>query len=163
MGFFCCGDAVMARRLTAAVIALVASMLVACSDKDVVTETYATVEEAVSAGAVERGWVPRGLPPSTRELREAHDIDSNRRWGLFNFPPEEGDHLRKLIADPGQSGEPKPLTCDIPARIEWWPVLLRGSIPADRVTDAGLSVHRTHDGMNLVVNWKQGRAYYWQD
>jgi hypothetical protein len=142
---------------------IVASLLVGCSDRDVVTETYSTIAEAVKAGAVERGWVPRGLPPSTQELREAHDIDSNRRWGLFNFAPEEGHHLRKLIADPTESNAAKPLTCNIPARIEWWPVLLRGSIARERLTDAGLSVHVTPEGMNLIVNWKQGRAYYWQE
>jgi hypothetical protein len=147
-------------RRPAAIAVIVLSMLAACSDRDVVTESYATLAEAVSAGAVERGWVPRGLPPSTQELREAHDIDSNRHWGLFNFAPDEGEHLRKLIADGAQ---PTALTCDIPARIEWWPLLLRGSIATDRLIAAGLSAHRTADGLNVVVNWKQGRAYYWQE
>jgi hypothetical protein len=146
-------------RRGAAIVLLAGPILAGCSDRDVVTESYATLAEAVSAGAVERGWVPRGLPPSTQELREAHDIDSNRRWGLFNFSPDDGDHLRKLIAD----SPPHELSCDIPARIEWWPLLLRGSIARDRLTAAGLSSHRTHDGLNLVVNWKQGRAYYWQE
>jgi hypothetical protein len=151
----------MPRRVLAAGLTVLALIPVACSDRDVVTESYATLAEATAAGAVERGWVPRGLPPSTQDLREAHDTDSNRRWGLFNFAPGEGDHLRKLFSTetpPGQS-----LTCDIPARIEWWPVLLRGSISPDQLTGAGLSAHRTHDGMNLVVNWKQGRAYYWKE
>jgi len=147
-------------RLPAAVVIVVASMLAACSDRDVVTESYATLAEAVAAGAVERGWVPRGLPPSAHELREAHDIDSNRRWGLFNFAPDDERHLRRLLAETGQPSE---LTCNIPARIEWWPLLLRGSIPRDGLSAAGLDAHRTHDGLNLVVNWKQGRAYYWKE
>ena len=68
-----------------------------CKNIDVRTEAYATLAEAEGAGAVDRGWLPRGLPPGTRELRLAHDLDSNRRWGLFDFPPEQGDTLRTLV------------------------------------------------------------------
>jgi hypothetical protein len=146
-------------RRFAAILVLTGSMLAGCSDRDVVTQSYGTLAEASSAGAVERGWVPHGLPPSTQELREAHDTDSSRRWGLFNFAPAEGDHLRKLVVD----GPPPELKCDIPARIEWWPRMLRGSISADQLMAAGLSAHRTTDGLNMVVNWKQGRAYYWKE
>ena len=68
-----------------------------CRDTNVITESYATLQEAIDDGAVERGWVPRGLPPGAHEIREAHDLDSNRRWGLFNFPQEDAGALREIL------------------------------------------------------------------
>ena len=53
--------------------------------------------------------------------------------------------------------------CDIPARIEWWPILLRGRVNAEQAKAAGLQSYRSRQGdLVVVVNWKQGRAYYWQ-
>lgn len=54
------------------------------------------------------------------------------------------------------------LRCDVPPRIEWWPVLLRGQLDPARVSDTGLAAYRSVDGgLVFLVNWKQGRAYYW--
>ena len=55
------------------------------------------------------------------------------------------------------------VACDIPARIEWWPPLLRGTVNAEHAKAAGLQAYRTRQGgLTVVVNWKQGRAYYWK-
>jgi hypothetical protein len=152
------------RRFAAATLIVAAAAVVGCSDRDVVTEAYATLAEAEASGAVTRGWVPAGLPRSTQELREAHDLDSNRRWGLFNFSPAEGDQLVRLLVTPQDSGWIDGLRCDIPARIEWWPVLLRGAISGDELKAAGLSAYRTREaGLVMIVNWKQGRGYYWSE
>jgi hypothetical protein len=132
----------------------------ACRDLEVVTASYATLAEARAAGAVQRGWVPEGLPAGTHELREAHDLDSNRRWGLFSFPPAQSDALRSMLNsdEVNLTG----VTCDIPRRIEWWPVLLRGALDGDRIRTAGLSAYRARTGdLLFLVNWEQGRAYYW--
>jgi hypothetical protein len=129
---------------------------------DAVTNAYATRAEAEQAGAVEQGWVPRGLPDTTRELREAHSDGGRRVWGLFSFSPEDGGALRRLLRpDPIAATGLRP---EIPARIEWWPVLLRGTLDGDQVKAAGLEVYRTTDNSRvMIVNWKQGRAYYWGD
>lgn len=146
----------------AAALALCAALLVStagCRNIDVVTETYGTLAEAQAAGAVDRGWLPRGLPPGTRELRIAHDLDSNRRWGLFNFPEEEGDALRALIASEISFDG---LTCSPPRRIEWWPVLLRERLNDAQIKATGLRAYLAKDSdLILAVNWAQGRAYYW--
>ena len=130
-----------------------------CRDVDVVTETYATLSEAQTAGAVDRGWLPRGLPPGTRELRVAHDLDSHRRWGLFDFPPDEGDRLRALLgAEISFDG----LTANPPRRIEWWPILLREQLNAERLRATGLRAYGAKEGdLIYAVNWAQGRGYYW--
>ncbi len=143
--------------LLAVVIGLALSA--GCRNLEVITESYATLAEAQAAGAVDRGWLPRGLPGGTRELRIAHDLDSNRRWGLFEFPPAEGDALARLIgAEISFDG----LTCNPPRRIEWWPVLLRERLEGERITSTGLRGYAAREGDLIVaVNWAQGRAYYW--
>ena len=132
----------------------------ACGDLDVVTASYRTLAEAREAGAIQRGWIPEGLPEGAYELREAHDLDTNRRWGLFNFPRQEAGTLQAIL----QEGETNldGVTCSIPPRIEWWPVLLRGRLDPERIRSTGLQAYRAADGdLLFVVNWEQGRAYYW--
>jgi len=131
----------------------------ACKDIDVRTEAYATLAEAQAAGAVDRGWLPRGLPAGTRDLRVAYDLDSNRRWGLFDFPPHEGETLRALT---GSEISLDGLECHPPGRIEWWPILLRQRLDGERIRATSLKGYSTRESdLILAVNWTQGRAYYW--
>ena len=132
----------------------------ACRNADVVTGAYATLAEARAEGAIERGWVPEGLPPGSHDVREAHDLDTSRRWGLFSFPTDQRDALAALLE--AQEFSVAGQTCDPPARIEWWPVLLRGRLDADKLRATGLQTYRARAGNLLfAVNWSQGRAYYW--
>ena len=144
-------------RVLAAVLTLV--LLTGCRDVDVVTESYGTLAEATAEGAASRGWLPDSLPPGTREIRIAHDLDSSRRWGLFDFPRAEGESLRAILADEISFAG---LTCTPPRRIEWWPMLLRQQLDAERIAATGLKAYAAR-GSNLIfaVNWEQGRAYYW--
>lgn len=144
--------------------ALLAALLIAscagCKNLDVVTESYATLDEARKAGAIERGWIPAGLPPGVTELREAHDLDSNRQWGLFLFPSAQAAELKTILSveEVSVAGA----TVDIPARVEWWPLLLRGPLDAEKIRSVGLRAYQSSDGVRLfLVNWEQGRAYYW--
>ena len=130
-----------------------------CRDADVVTESYATLKEAAAAGAIDRGWVPRGLPPGAYELRDAHDLDSNRRWGLFNFPQAEADALRATL---GSEISLDGHRCRAPRRIEWWPQILRDDLDPRKIAATGLRAYSAREGdLVFAVNWSQGRAYYW--
>jgi hypothetical protein len=141
-------------------LALLAGGVTACSGINSQTHSYATLEEARQAGAIERGWLPDGLPPGAYEIRVAYVPGGPERWGLFNFPPGEGDMLRAWL-----SPEEIPLgdeRVDVPSRIEWWPVALRRTLDAEQLALTGLKGYRTRDGRLVVaVNWPQGRAYYW--
>ena len=139
--------------------ALAAVGLSACENLNVVTETYGTLAEAEADDGVALGWLPRGLPPGTRELRVAHDLDSRRRWGLFNFPPSEAEQLRTML---GPELSLDGMRCSPPRRIEWWPVLLREQLDGERIKATGLRAYGAKEGdLILAVNWAQGRAYYW--
>ena len=44
---------------------------------------YRDLASARADGAVARGWLPAFLPPSSRDLREVHDLDTGGRWLTF--------------------------------------------------------------------------------
>ena len=141
---------------TAATAATVAT-LSGCRNNDVVTESYATMAEARAGGAD----IPAGVPEGAHDIRTASDARSRRRWGLFNFLAADADALRAMLQ--AEETSLAGVDCDIPGRIEWWPVLLRGRVNAEQAKAAGLQSYRSRQGdLVVVVNWKQGRAYYWQ-
>jgi hypothetical protein len=132
----------------------------ACHDLQVVTNTYATLAEAQSSGAIERGWIPALLPAGAHDIREAHDqAQSRRRWGLFSFRPDDDAALRGRL---GPEISFEGVGTDAPPRIEWWPVLLRGSLDSERLAATGLKGYAlSGDELVVAVNWNQRRAYYW--
>jgi hypothetical protein len=141
-------------------LALLLGVAAACGDTDVVTASYATLDEARRAGAVDSGWIPPNLPTGAHDIREAHDLDSNRRWGLFSFVEDDAGSLRALLepAETSLAG----VTCSVPGRIEWWPVILRGTLDHERIQSTNLKAYRAKTaGLLFVVNWNQRRAYYW--
>jgi hypothetical protein len=149
------------RRWRAAVIlATLVAAAAGCRDNDVVTSSYVSMAEAREAGAAVRGDIPPGVPEGAHDIRTASDRRSSRRWGLFNFPPQDAAALRAML----QADETSlaGVECDIPGRIEWWPLLLRGTVNAEHAKAAGLQAYRSRQGrLMVVVNWNQGRAYYW--
>jgi hypothetical protein len=132
----------------------------ACAGLNSQTNAFATLAEARDAGAIANGWIPEGLPPGSTDLREAHLPGTAQRWGVVNFPASESDALRALL-------EPQEIAldgerCDMPRRIEWWPVALRGELNGGVLASTGIRGYRAKSGdLLFAVNWNQGRAYYW--
>jgi len=130
-----------------------------CAGIETTTGVYATVGEARAAGAIERGFVPEGLPASVTDLREAHRGRS-QQWGLFVFPPADGDAVRALVAAEITAKAPE---CDPPGRLEWWPRILRSPLDLAQLQSTGLRLYRSRDNrLTYAVNWRQGRAFYWR-
>ena len=142
------------RRLLA-VPALVLTL--ACGN-NVKTASYANMAEAQPAIAA--GQMPAGLPPSSYEIRAAYAPGSWERWGIINFPTADAGILRGML-------QPEEISltgvrCEIPGRIEWWPVQMRGDLDDERIKATGAKAYRSRTGnLVVVVNWAQGRAYYW--
>lgn len=137
-----------------------AMLLAGCMGASVHTATYASFAEARAAGAVDTGLVPSILPHEAYELRAAYAVDGPQRWGLFNFRETDTEALRAVLhADEIPFAG---IEMEIPGRIEWWPVILRGKLDAERIQATGLRAYRVRSGdMIIAVSWKQGRAYYW--
>lgn len=131
-----------------------------CRNADVDTESYATLAEAREAGAIDRGWMPTELPQGASDIRIAYDRRSNRRWGLFSFSEADAAAFKALLQQEEVSLAGQSL--DVPGRIEWWPVQLRGTLDESRIRDTGLRAFRAQQGgLVFAVNWNQRRAYYW--
>lgn len=143
-------------------VALVAvlCLVTACASERVNTMSFASMREARQAGAVERGWVPPMFPDGAYELRAAYEPGGWRRWGILNFRADDAAALRAITDEGTISLEG--MHVDIPGRIEWWPLALRGDLNAESLAITGMTGHRIR-GTQLVlaVNWSQGRAYYW--
>lgn len=134
--------------------------LFACSGPTVHTATYATLKEARGSGAVQTGKVPALLPENAYELRAAYATTGWQRWGIINFRAEDAQALREVL-HPDEISLAGTVM-DIPGRIEWWPVLLRGRLDTERIATTGLHAYRAKtDALVFAVNWNQGRAYYW--
>jgi hypothetical protein len=145
--------------LRRAATVLTAVLIAACSGVNVRTEVYQTLADARAAGAVEAGWVPRGIPESASDLRVGYLADG-RVWGTFAFDPAQVAALRAGLLE-GTAAPP--LGSDPPGRIEWWPRVLRSPRDADRIRATGLRLHHDRDGrFGYAVNWSQGRAFYWR-
>ena len=121
---------------------------------------YATLEEARAAGAVQRGFVPEGLPPGTSDLRVAY-LDDGTHWAVMAFPQTQGDALRALV---GQEIVDGSAHCVAPGRFEWWPRVLRDPIDINTVHATGMRLYTARAGRRtFAVNWNQGRAFYWRE
>lgn len=148
----------MAHRAMAAL--LVAVSVCGCASINSQTNSFATLEEARQAGAVTAGWVPGWLPPGSYDIREAHVPGTTDLWGIVNFPQGESDVLRAALVPDEVPLDG--LRLEMPGRIEWWPIELRGALNGERLSVVGLRGYRArHDNLIVAVNWNQGRAYYW--
>jgi hypothetical protein len=135
-------------------------LLAGCSGINSQTNSYATLTEARQAGAIANGWIPEGLPSAAHDIREGHVPGTSQHWGLFEFPSSEETTLRALLESKEMAADG--VVCGVPARIEWWPLMLRGPLDVSRLAATGTRVYRATTG-NVIyaVNWSQGRAYYW--
>ncbi len=80
-----------AKRLS--LIVIIISLLLCCCDETPYIY-YPSLSDAQKRGAIKRGWIPSILPPSSTEIHEQHDIDTNETWIKFNAPLSE---LRILL------------------------------------------------------------------
>lgn len=139
-------------------IAAAAIAASACTGVNAKTFTFATLAEAQPA--IDKGWMPPGLPSSSYEIRAAYVPDGWQRWGIINFPAEGAAELRRLLQ--AEEISLAGIRCDVPGRIEWWPVQLRQQLDGERIASTGAKAYRSRSGTVIfVVNWAQGRAYYW--
>lgn len=146
-------------RVASSAAAVTLAVSAACAGINSQTNAFATLDEARQAGAISKGWIPEGLPAGSHDIREAHLPGTPRRWGIINFPQSEADTLRALLqGEIPLQGE----RCEMPKRIEWWPIELRGELNGDRLAATGIRGYRAKAGdLVFAVNWNQGRAYYW--
>ncbi len=75
--------------------------LAATGCSDVVTTRFATLEEAKSQRAFERGWLPPLLPDSARAIVESDNLDVNTGTGSFEFDLSERTNFLERLTRSG--------------------------------------------------------------
>jgi hypothetical protein len=69
-------------------IALPAALALALTGclSDTLDASYRSMADAVSGGAVDKGWIPEWLPQGAINLREVHNLDTNVSALAFDIP-----------------------------------------------------------------------------
>ena len=99
-----------------------------CAGLNSQTYSFATLDEARQRRRDRERVGARGAAPGSHDIRVAQVPKTSQHWGIINFPRSEESSLRGLL-----QAEEAPLGgehCDMPGRIEWWPVVLRGELDA---------------------------------
>src|SRR5881296_224281 len=103
-----------------------------CMDR--LSSFYPTQTNAVAAGAVDRGWVPRTLPTEATDIHEEHDLDTNEVWMRFTVDRDRAlqfvKSLRRLSRE-----EVAAVTVRTPCDNKWW---FEGLIEQQPANDAAL-------------------------
>jgi|SRR5438093_9573747 len=86
---------------------------------------YADVTAARAAGAIGWDqWIPEIVPDSATDIRELHNIDTNRTWGCFRFGQGEDGSVRRTLAALGARPGRGPVS-ERPrfffTELAWWP------------------------------------------
>ncbi len=138
----------MARR---AIVVTFCSALCACGL--VMDSSFDTLQQAIDADMLNKGWIPDWVPHEATDLREVHDLDSNTSALAFTKPRVV---LLKLPADcqATASGDSDPVAFDR----SWWPGegTLNESYRVFRCTpESGKSVF-------VAVNRNEDRVLFWR-
>jgi hypothetical protein len=141
----------MRRSLLPQTLALLATIVSACGERKEVF--YANAVEAREARAIERGWIPAWIPRSARDIREIHDLDTNRSMLALSFDPAE---VPKLEPSCRQIGRER--LRPAPFRVAWWP----NDVPPSAVATHRHVYYQCQDGGYVAAHTKDGELFHWR-
>ena len=134
------------------VVLLISGVAVGCWERPEIA--YPDLQAAKDAGAIERGWIPVWIPPTSYDLRETHDLDSNRSMLAFKYSPRDAPRPLDVCAEV-HAGQLQ----DVPFRVSWWPA----DVPPTSVVASQFAFYSCEDGRALLaVSALEGEAYYWR-
>lgn len=138
--------------------------LSACSEE--LQVHYPTYADAVKDDAFERGWLPRYLPVSAKDISEAHDLDSNAQRLRFRVPIADARELSRGMLPAALSDLRSPqYAVRLPALSGPWPAEMERTpvLNSRDSTELGLFVVPDHAEVSrcLAVEWKTGTVYAW--
>src|SRR5687767_13326859 len=92
------------------------SMAIAGCFWETMDASYATAQEVISSGYLEKGWIPKWLPSSATDIRETHNIDSNVSELSLSVPDRSSVVLPEDCKPVGYAD-----TVQAYIRRRWWP------------------------------------------
>ncbi len=130
--------------------------------------SYPSLAEAKKDGAIDRGWVPDDiLPSSSRNIHEVHDLSPSREWCAFEFAPYDSERLRKSLKSIDVL--PPSVRRVRDPKVPWWPTALKGNLDAQGIRNQGFDLYAIERPANSVqsfillfaVDWSKGRAFFY--
>lgn len=123
------------------------------------SNVYADRSAAERDGAIRRGWIPKNIPPSSRDISEAHNLDTNESWiTLVADKRDLIEYTRGCIA--GAESDVADGHERSKKLVGWWPDALASSEDAMR---AGLNVLKCTDddrsGFIIFIDDSGGRVW----
>jgi len=158
------------RRSTRVILAVlcIASTLVfqSCSDRR--ESSYPSLDDAVKAGEITRGWIPDFLPRNSRAIHIVYGPSAPRTSCAFEFSPGESQQFREALTS---SGTPPPQVWKVrDPGVAWWPDFLKGDIDVKRLHENGFVLYIIAEpdvpsGTRPVVfaiDWTKGRGFFFR-
>ena len=97
-------------------LVITAATVILAGCEETQESTYPDLATARESGAITRGWVPDWLPPSARNIKEAHNLDTNNGILVFNYTHTESWPIPSSCS-PISRNDLKPPSL----RRSWWP------------------------------------------
>lgn len=130
----------------------------ACERMDNVESMYPNFEAAIKANAVGKGrWVPEFLPPSSTNIYEKHNLDTNEQWLSFKFA---GD-IASIVNSCEQSTIQQIM---YPRRSpgKWWPQTFLQNFDNHMNTNYIYYKCKENGFIGIMaINIEKGEGYYW--
>lgn len=132
--------------------------IIGCERMETSESVYPNFEAAIKAKAVGEGkWVPDFLPPSSTNIREKHNLDTNEQWLSFHFTGDIASHISlckqtimQEIVYPRRSPG------------NWWPqTLLQNSANQESKNYVYYTCRENNFVGNMAINFKKSDGYYW--
>ncbi|MEK6712968.1 MAG: hypothetical protein AABY41_02085 [Nitrospirota bacterium] len=120
--------------------------------------TYPNYEAAIKASTVGAGkWIPEFLPPSSKNIHERHNIDTNEVWLFFSF------NYLSDIEDLEKSCKRVAFHNIVFPRYPgvWWPKTLSRRAEDTQNPDRNYEYYRCKDDGVIAIDSKKGDVFYW--
>jgi hypothetical protein len=159
------------RKTSIGLLAVLSILALGCSEMDIRENYYENMAEARSAGALEAGWIPDIIPPSSTEIHERHDVDSEETWVTFSFSKNDMQEMASRLEQVNVSEVPKE-NFTSSGDVDWWPRNLRSSLRNSKGRRTPLEIYKynrmvefaTHKRSApcfVVIDWDSNLAYFW--
>jgi hypothetical protein len=140
--------------------------LQACAGRQ--ESSYASLEDAIKAGEITRGWIPDSLPRSSRSIHIIYDPSSPRTWCAFEFSPADSQGLKKNLTS--VNALPQPVKRVDDPGVSWWPGFLKGDLDVGRFHGNGFDAYvaeepdlqSSNDVVLFAIDWAKGRGFFYR-
>jgi hypothetical protein len=129
---------------------------------------YPSLANAISAGEINRGWIPDFLPESSRAIHIIYDPASPRTYCAFDFSTDDSHRLRKRLTN--LDALPTSVKYVPHSGVSWWPAMLKGNLDVGKIREAGFKVYLDEepgtsvetDVLLFAIDWTNGRGFFYR-